>query len=124
LEITVTWLFIKAVTAFLNSHVTAIAKYNNKYSLICLDSKALFKEAKRRLAPLIQQNDLWSYFCLSRLYAASHKPEKCHAALQMCKHKRYLQKATKWQLQYFENVKHLPWFQQLAAENSEESSSV
>ena len=49
--------------------------------------KPLIKQAKLRLKPLLDAEDSWSYFCLSRLYAALRKEEKCKKFLLKCSDK-------------------------------------
>jgi len=74
---------------------------------------SLYKQAKEKLSKLLSENDPWSMFCLSRVYAAKHKPEKCRSYLSRCIAKGYLRKATKWQLLYFDNVKNFEWFKEM-----------
>jgi hypothetical protein len=37
----------------------------------------MFKDAKKKLEPLVLCNNTWSYFCMARLYAVWRKEEKC-----------------------------------------------
>jgi len=50
---------------------------------------------------------------MSRMYAAIGKPDKCREWLSKCQQENYLQRATRWQLSYFENVYNMEWFQQM-----------
>ncbi len=43
------------------------------------------------------------------------KPHKCRTWLERCAERGYLQRATRWQLAYFDSVAHCDWWQQLLA---------
>jgi len=76
---------------------------------------ALIKQAKLKLAPLIEKNDNWALFCMSRMYAVAKKEPKCQNWLMKCMNTNpaVLQKATKWQLAYFDTVLQSKWFQDI-----------
>lgn len=77
--------------------------------------KQLIREAKRKLAPLLERQDGWAFFCLARIYAVARREEKSRDWLLKCVEKGYMRRATKWQLDYFANVRTAPWYTQLLA---------
>lgn len=77
--------------------------------------RELIREAKRKLAPLVERQDGWAYFCLARIYAVARREHKSREWLVRCVEKGYVRRATKWQLDYFANVRHAPWYTDLLA---------
>jgi len=76
--------------------------------------ESLFERAKQTLQPLIDSGDKWASFCMARVCACVGDPpheQQCQYWLEECLDQHYLQKASFWQLAYFEKVKTRSWFQ-------------
>jgi len=76
----------------------------------------LFQKAKQTLQPLLATGDKWAAFCMARVCACVGDPQhdqECQYWLSQCHESQYLQKASFWQLTYFEKVKDREWFQNM-----------
>jgi hypothetical protein len=74
------------------------------------------REAKSKLLQLIAAGDKWAHFCLARLYAGiPEKEEKARRWLVLCNDgpSAPLARATRWQMSYFDRVRHQSWFRAL-----------
>jgi len=72
----------------------------------------LFQSAKSSLKALVDSGNKWAYFCIARICACIGDEEECQYWLKQCEDQKYLQKASFWQLTYFEKVKDKEWFRQ------------
>jgi tetratricopeptide (TPR) repeat protein len=78
--------------------------------------QALFEQAKSIIQPLVEKQDKWAYFCMARVCACvgdQFHEDECQRYLIACQDQHFLQKASIWQMTYFDLVKDRDWFKQL-----------
>jgi len=64
-------------------------------------------------------------FCLARWYSVANKEDDCREWLTKFQERdKYLHKATKSQMAYFENVKNTDWFKNLIIKAIEDSEDI